>query len=166
MLSRNKVLHIFLQYIYIYIFCYWDWVKYPSYSHECPVPMFQHRWPVITDHVPVPETTCEKLLVREAVTPYDTIRPSILQSSIIRPPFIIRPLDLVPKGNLLCLSFNLYFKTTCNIRPHFLGPMGGLKIEVLVSHILRHTLLHCNSRPHIFLPFLGPSVVKFSLALK
>ncbi len=24
---------------------------------------------------------------------------------------------------------NLYFKTTCNIRPHFLGPMGGLKIE-------------------------------------
>ncbi len=25
---------------------------------------------------------------------------------------------------------DLYFKTTCNIRPHFLGPMGGLKIEV------------------------------------
>ncbi len=24
---------------------------------------------------------------------------------------------------------DLYFKTTCNIRPHFLGPMGGLKIE-------------------------------------
>ncbi len=23
---------------------------------------------------------------------------------------------------------DLYFKTTCNIRPHFLGPMGGLKI--------------------------------------
>ncbi len=22
-----------------------------------------------------------------------------------------------------------YFKTTCNIRPHFLCPMGGLKIE-------------------------------------
>ncbi len=22
-----------------------------------------------------------------------------------------------------------YFKTNCNIRPHFLGPMGGLKIE-------------------------------------
>ncbi len=24
---------------------------------------------------------------------------------------------------------DLYFKTTCNIRPHFRGPMGGLKIE-------------------------------------
>ncbi len=24
---------------------------------------------------------------------------------------------------------DLYFKTTCNIRAHFLGPMGGLKIE-------------------------------------
>ncbi len=24
---------------------------------------------------------------------------------------------------------DLYFKTTCNIRPHFLGPIGGLKIE-------------------------------------
>ncbi len=24
---------------------------------------------------------------------------------------------------------DLYFQTTCNIRPHFLGPMGGLEIE-------------------------------------
>ncbi len=24
---------------------------------------------------------------------------------------------------------DLYFKTTCNIRPHFLRPMGGLKME-------------------------------------
>ncbi len=24
---------------------------------------------------------------------------------------------------------DIYFKTTCNIRPHFLGPMGGLKLE-------------------------------------
>ena len=24
---------------------------------------------------------------------------------------------------------DLYFKTTCSIRPHFLGPMGGLKID-------------------------------------
>ncbi len=23
---------------------------------------------------------------------------------------------------------DLYFKTTCNIRPHFLSPMAGLKI--------------------------------------
>ncbi len=28
--------------------------------------------------------------------------PSILQTSILRPPLIIRPLDLVPKGNFLC----------------------------------------------------------------
>ncbi len=24
---------------------------------------------------------------------------------------------------------DLYFKTTCNIRPHFPGPMGDLKME-------------------------------------
>ena len=24
---------------------------------------------------------------------------------------------------------DLHFKTTCNVRPHFIGPMGGLKIE-------------------------------------
>ncbi len=53
--------------------------------------------------------------------------PSILQRSILRPPLVIRPLDLVPKGNMLLND--LYFKTTCNIRPHFLRPMGGLKIE-------------------------------------
>ncbi len=53
--------------------------------------------------------------------------PSILQPFILRPPLIIRPLDLVPKGNFLLND--LYFKTTCNIWPHFLGPMGDLKIE-------------------------------------
>ncbi len=30
----------------------------------------------------------------------------------------------------------LYFNTTCNIRPHFLGPMGGLKIEGLLYKYL------------------------------
>ncbi len=53
--------------------------------------------------------------------------PSILQTSILRPPLIIRPFYLVPKGNFLLND--IYFKTTCNIRPHFLGLMGGLKIE-------------------------------------
>ncbi len=53
--------------------------------------------------------------------------PSILQASILRPPLIVRLLDLVPKGNFLLND--LYFKTTCNVRPYFLGPMGGLKIE-------------------------------------
>ncbi len=28
--------------------------------------------------------------------------PYILQPSILRPPLIIRPLDMVPKGNILC----------------------------------------------------------------
>ncbi len=28
--------------------------------------------------------------------------PSIVQPSILRPPWIIRPLDLIPKGNFLC----------------------------------------------------------------
>ncbi len=28
-----------------------------------------------------------------------------------------------------------YFKTTCNIRPHSLGPMGGLIIEVPLYYI-------------------------------
>ncbi len=31
-----------------------------------------------------------------------------------------------------CVLNDLYFETTCNIRPHFLGPMGGLKIEGLL----------------------------------
>ncbi len=43
-------------------------------------------------------------------------------------PTVIRPLDLVPKGQFSVLN-DLYFKTTCNIRPHFLGLVGGLKIE-------------------------------------
>ncbi len=53
--------------------------------------------------------------------------PSILQPSILRPPLIIRPLDLVPRA-IFCVN-DLYFKTTSNIRPYFLGPIGGLKIE-------------------------------------
>ncbi len=53
--------------------------------------------------------------------------PSILQPSILRSPLIIRPLDLVQKGNFLLNDF--YLKATCNIRPHFFGPMGGLVID-------------------------------------
>ncbi len=34
----------------------------------------------------------------------------------------------VPKGQFSVLN-DLYFKTICNIRPQFLGPMGGLKME-------------------------------------
>ncbi len=32
----------------------------------------------------------------------------------------------------LCVLNDLYFKATCNIRPHFLGHMVGLKIEGLL----------------------------------
>ncbi len=49
----------------------------------------------------------------------------------LKPPFMIRLLDLVPKVPLSVLN-SLYFKTTCNARPHFIGPMVGLKIEVLL----------------------------------
>ncbi len=31
---------------------------------------------------------------------------------------------------------DLYFKTACNIRPHFLGPMSGLKIEGPLYYII------------------------------
>ena len=33
-----------------------------------------------------------------------------------------------PKGQFYVLN-DLHLKTTCNIRPHFLGPMSGFKIE-------------------------------------
>ena len=55
--------------------------------------------------------------------------PSILQPLVLRPPLIIKLLDLLPKGNLFSVLNDFYFKTTCNIRPHLLGPMSGLKIE-------------------------------------
>ncbi len=47
---------------------------------------------------------------------------------------------------------DLYFKTTCNIRPHFLGPMGGLKIygplymEMCTDQTMTHTLSRPGSR--------------------
>ncbi len=65
--------------------------------------------------------------VHIGISPMIYSSPSILQPSILRPPLIIRLLDLIPKGDILLND--LYFKTTCNIRPHFLGPMGGLRIE-------------------------------------
>ncbi len=49
-----------------------------------------------------------------------------------------------PKGQYSVLN-DLYFKTTCNIRPHFLRPMGGLKIEGPLQtkvHEVRHQLYH------------------------
>ncbi len=39
---------------------------------------------------------------------------------------------------------DLYFKTTCNIRPHFLGPMGGLKIKGPLYNILYPSGLWLN----------------------
>ncbi len=69
---------------------------------------------------------CNILSLRHGMQSYSS--PSILQPSILRPPLIIRPFDLIPKVNFSVLNY-LYFKTTCNIRPHFLGPMGGLKME-------------------------------------
>ncbi len=51
-------------------------------------------------------------------------RPSILHPFILRPPLIKRPIAFVPKCH--CVLNALYFKTTCNIRPHDFGPLGGL----------------------------------------
>ena len=56
--------------------------------------------------------------------------PSILQSSILRPPLNYKTGWFGPKGQF-SVSNDLYFKTTCNIRTHFLGPMRGLKIDGL-----------------------------------
>ncbi len=42
-----------------------------------------------------------------------------------------------PKVPLYVLN-DLYFKTTCNIRPHFLGSMGGLNIEGLLYTTVQH----------------------------
>ncbi len=56
--------------------------------------------------------------------------PSILQPSILRSPLIIRLFQ-----RAFSVLNHLYFKTTCNIRPRFLGPMGGLKIEVPLHSI-------------------------------
>ncbi len=78
-------------------------------------------------HIPDPHSTDETDIYTCSCS-----SPSILQPSILRPPLIIRLLDLVLKGNFLLNDF--YFKTTCNIRAHFLGPMGGLKIEGCKDH--------------------------------
>ncbi len=59
---------------------------------------------------------------------YKYSSPSILQPSILRPPLIIRLLWFSPKGQFSVLN-DPYFMTTCNIRPHFPGPMGVFKIE-------------------------------------
>ncbi len=65
--------------------------------------------------------------------------PSILRPSILRPPVIIL-LDVVTKGNFPCKL--PYFKTTGNIRTHFLGPMCGLKIvRLLMANFNRGCLL-------------------------
>ena len=54
--------------------------------------------------------------------------PSILQP--FKTTLAYKTTQFGPKVPLCVL--NLYFKTTCNIRPHFLGPIGGLKIEGLL----------------------------------
>ncbi len=46
---------------------------------------------------------------------------------------------------------DLYFKTTCNIRAHFLGPMGGLNIEGPLYSVMVLLVLHFwNVIPRLF----------------
>ncbi len=57
------------------------------------------------------------------------LQPSILQSSILpKTTLDYKTAGFGPKAQFSVLN-GLYFKTTSNIRPHFLGPKGGLKIE-------------------------------------
>ncbi len=42
--------------------------------------------------------------------------------------FNIRPLIFCSKVQF-CVPLNLSYRTTCTIRPHLHGPIGGLKIE-------------------------------------
>ncbi len=57
---------------------------------------------------------------------------------------------LVPKCRF-CLLMNLYVKITCHIRAHFLGPMGGLKIEgaVYSLHGLELAMISRNMRKRL-----------------
>ncbi len=45
---------------------------------------------------------------------------------------------------------DLYFKTTCNIRPHFLGPMGGLNIEGPLYYIQWSLSLRTPSEEYMY----------------
>ncbi len=47
------------------------------------------------------------------------------------PSLIVRLLYLLSSWKNLYVKWPLFFKTTCNIRPHFLCSLGGLKIEGL-----------------------------------
>ncbi len=44
-----------------------------------------------------------------------------------------------PKGQFSVLN-DLCIKTNCKIRPHFLGPMGGLKIEGPLYSLIQWSL--------------------------
>ncbi len=62
--------------------------------------------------------------------------------SILSPPLIIRPPDFLPKGQFSVLN-DLHFKTTCNIRPHFLVPLVVLNTGTTVPlyRLLERTIL-------------------------
>ena len=81
----------------------------------------------------IPTGTCKSDLFKQGSLYTGGVysSPSILQPSILRPPLIIRHLDFCTRGQFSVLN-DPYFKTTYNIRPHFLGPMGGLKVEGLL----------------------------------
>ncbi len=68
--------------------------------------------------------------------------PSILQPFALRLPLIIKTTQFGPKVPL-CVLNDLYFNTNCSIRPHFLGPMGGLKIEGLL-YLKKQLLIEQN----------------------
>ncbi len=52
----------------------------------------------------------------------------LFYNPLFKTPLDYKTAGFGPKGQFSVLN-DLYFKTTCNIRPHFLGPMDGLIIE-------------------------------------
>ncbi len=66
---------------------------------------------------------------------------------------------MLPLNVLPLPVHDLYFKTTCNIRPHFLRPMGGLKIEGHCRLLWRYALYTYNLQFQCLrFPFLEVSV--------
>ncbi len=58
---------------------------------------------------------------------------------------------------------DLYFKTTCNIRPHFFGPMGSLKIEgpLYFVEAMGFLSFFLSDIVYLFLPFISLLVSLF-----
>ncbi len=62
-------------------------------------------------------------------------------------------------------SNNLYFQNTCNIKTHFLGSTGGLKIEGLL-HTHTHKTFEAVCYRHLIIILIEYTRLVFSKILK